>query len=45
MDCSVEDGVGVDFAEFTLGLVKSEVECWGGVNWRGGVKGSADHFQ
>ena len=27
MDCSVEDGVGVDFAEFTLGFVESEVKC------------------
>lgn len=45
MYCSVEDGVVVDFAEFTLGLVKSEVECRGGVDWRGGMKGSVDHFQ
>ena len=45
MDCSVEDGVGVDFAEFTLGLVKSKVECRSEVGWRGGTKGSADHFQ
>ena len=45
MYCSVEDGVVVDFAEFTLGLVKSEVECRNSVSWRGGTKGSADHFQ
>ena len=44
MDCSVEDGVGVDFAEFTLGLVKSEVECRGGVNWRGGMKRKCGSF-
>ena len=34
----------MDFAEFTLGLVKSEVECRNSVSWRGGMKGSADRF-
>ena len=35
----------MDFAEFTLSLSGSGVECGIGVGWKDGVKGSADHFQ
>ena len=35
----------MDFAEFTLSLSGSGVECGNGVGWKDGVKGSADHFQ
>ena len=35
----------MDFPEFTLGFVESEVECGSEVGWKDGVKGSADHFQ
>ena len=27
MGCSIKERVGVDFAEFTLGFVESEVKC------------------
>ena len=35
----------MDFAEFTLSLSGSGVECGIGVGWKDGVKGSADHVQ
>ena len=35
----------MDFAEFVLSWVKSEVECGSEVSWRVGVERGADHFQ
>ena len=35
----------MDFAEFTLGLVESGMECGNRVGWRDGMSGSVDHFQ
>ena len=41
----MEEGVGVDFDEFTLGFVESDVKCGSGVNWGVRMKGSVDHSQ
>ena len=35
----------MDFAEFTLGLVESGMECGNRVGWRDGMSGSVDHIQ
>ena len=35
----------MDFAEFTLGFVESEVECGNSIGWRDGMSGGVDHFQ
>ena len=32
MDCSSEKRVGVDFPEFALGFVESEVKCGDGIS-------------
>ena len=45
MDCWGGEGIGVDFAEFVLSWVESEVECGSEVGLRVEVKGSANHFQ
>ena len=44
-DCSVREWVGVDFAEFTLGLVGNGVGYGNRVGWRDGMCGSVNHFQ
>ena len=35
----------MDFAEFTLGLVESGVECGNSIGWRDGMSGGVEHFQ
>ena len=44
-DRSIKERVGVDFAEFALGFVESEVKCGDRISWRDRLKGSVDHFQ
>ena len=45
MGCFVEERVGVDFAEFTLGFGESGMECRSEVSLRVGVERGADRFQ
>ena len=35
----------MDFAEFTLGLAESGMECGSEASSRDGMNGSVDHFQ
>ena len=45
MDGFVRDGVGVDFAEFTLGFVESGVECRNSIGWTVEMCECLNHFQ
>ena len=45
MGCFVEERVGVDFAEFTLGFGESGMECRSEVSLRAGVERGVNRFQ